>query len=206
MNPFTESTVAQPLSGNHPDRRWTLPSHAETPSQHVDMATPVVHDVNVNERPISTGLKGVDQDVKNTEAPIKRVARVREPSSRFALAIGLCLSLSSLSGLVYKPVVLTAGLGVAGILMPTQSKALDLNTATMQDLQSLNGIGPKTAAMIVDERTRGGKFSSLSDLSDRVRGIGPKRAAALQAAGLTVGPDGGGEGKTKPPQASKKGK
>lgn len=205
MNPFTEPTVAKPLSKNHPDRRWTSPPRAGTLPQHLGVATPDCQ--NVSRRPVSSVLKVIAQGDKNAEPQTEHTTRVRGKSSRAALAIGFCLSLSSLSGMVYKPVVLTGGLAVAGMLMPGQARALDLNTATLQELQSLNGIGPKTATMIVDERSRGGEFSSLSDLSDRVRGIGPKKAAALHAAGLKVGSGGGGaDAKTKPPQARNKGK
>src|SRR3546814_10253172 len=43
------------------------------------------------------------------------------------------------------------------------------------------------AQVIIEERARGGRYESLDDLSDRVKGIGPKKAAAMQASGLTVG-------------------
>jgi len=64
--------------------------------------------------------------------------------------------------------------------------AVDVNTATQEQLLTVRGIGPKTAQIIIEERNRGGHFQSLDDLSDRVKGIGPKKAAAMQAAGLTV--------------------
>lgn len=75
---------------------------------------------------------------------------------------------------------------MAGVLMPNMGYALDLNQANLQDLLSLKGIGPKTAQMIIDERDRGGNFESIEDLSDRVKGIGPKKAENLSNAGLTV--------------------
>lgn len=83
-------------------------------------------------------------------------------------------------------------LAVAGTLglAALPASALDVNTANAEQLETLRGVGPRMAQTIVQERTRGGRFESLEDLSDRVRGIGPKRAQALQAAGLTVGPDG----------------
>jgi len=68
------------------------------------------------------------------------------------------------------------------------ASALDVNTATSEQLQTLRGIGGKTAGIIIQERERGGQFVSLQDLSDRVRGIGPKRLQSLQAAGLTAAP------------------
>lgn len=67
------------------------------------------------------------------------------------------------------------------------AQALDLNDATAQQLEGIRGIGPRTAQTIVSERDRAGKFESLQDLADRVRGISPKKAEALGAAGLTVG-------------------
>ena len=57
---------------------------------------------------------------------------------------------------------------------------------TAEQLKDLRGVGPRTAQMIVQERNRAGPFESLEDLSDRVRGIGPKRLQTLQAAGLRV--------------------
>lgn len=84
-----------------------------------------------------------------------------------------------------------AGLAL-GVLAGTVSMhglafAIDVNAATQEQLRELRGIGPKTAQVIIEERTRGGRYESLDDLSDRVKGIGPKKAAALQASGLTVG-------------------
>jgi len=63
---------------------------------------------------------------------------------------------------------------------------VDLNTATAEQLQTVSGIGPKTAELIIEERERGGRFASLQDVADRVRGIGPKRLESLQAGGATV--------------------
>ncbi|MPT29566.1 MAG: helix-hairpin-helix domain-containing protein, partial [Achromobacter sp.] len=80
----------------------------------------------------------------------------------------------------------TAGLGVA----PPPANALDVNQASAQQLESIRGIGPRTAEIIVGERERGGKFDSFEDLAERVRGIGLKKAQALESAGLQVGPGG----------------
>lgn len=81
-------------------------------------------------------------------------------------------------------------LGAASLVALTWSGgalALDLNTATEAQLKGVRGIGPKTALIILEERERGGRYESFSDLSDRVKGIGPKKASALQAAGLAIG-------------------
>lgn len=76
---------------------------------------------------------------------------------------------------------------IGSLLLPGVALAVDINTATPQQLQEIKGIGPKTASIIIEERDRGGRFESITDVSERVKGIGPKKAASLEAAGLTVG-------------------
>jgi competence protein ComEA len=73
-----------------------------------------------------------------------------------------------------------------GLVVATPSQALDVNTASARQLESLRGIGPRTAKMIVHERSRAGAFESMEDLSDRVRGLGERRVSALRQAGLEV--------------------
>ncbi len=74
----------------------------------------------------------------------------------------------------------------AGLAAGFPAQAIDVNMASLSQLESLRGVGPRTAKMIVLERTRAGAFASMEDLSDRVRGLGVRRVRALQAAGLTV--------------------
>lgn len=50
---------------------------------------------------------------------------------------------------------------------------INLNTATLTQLQTLKGVGPKTAARIIAQRKRAGSFKSLEDLL-QIKGIGPK--------------------------------
>ncbi|HEY53366.1 MAG TPA: ComEA family DNA-binding protein [Caldilineae bacterium] len=51
---------------------------------------------------------------------------------------------------------------------------IDLNTATAAELESLPGVGPKTAALLIQERP----YSSVEDLL-RVKGIGEKTLEKL---------------------------
>jgi competence protein ComEA len=63
---------------------------------------------------------------------------------------------------------------------PTPSGLVDLNTATVEELDTLPGVGPVTAAAIVAWREANGKFTSVDQLAD-VDGIGPARLEKLRA-------------------------
>jgi competence protein ComEA len=54
-----------------------------------------------------------------------------------------------------------------------------LNTATVDQLDELPGVGPVTAQKIVDYREQHGAFSSVDDL-DAIPGIGPARLEQLR--------------------------
>ncbi len=56
---------------------------------------------------------------------------------------------------------------------------VSLNTASAEQLDTLDGIGPTMAQKIVAYRAQHGGFGSLHDL-DAIPGIGPKRIAALK--------------------------
>lgn len=58
-------------------------------------------------------------------------------------------------------------------------RAVALNRANAQELQTLPGVGPAMAARILQVRTRLGRFSALEELRE-VPGIGPKRLAKLR--------------------------
>jgi competence protein ComEA len=56
---------------------------------------------------------------------------------------------------------------------------VDLNTATVEQLDTLPGVGPVTAAAIIAWRDANGTFSSVDQLGE-VDGIGPARLAKLR--------------------------
>jgi len=89
--------------------------------------------------------------------------------------------------------VLIASLGLVGLSAPASAQArgtagdartalaapLNLNTATAEQLDRLPGIGPKTAAAIIELRQKMGGFRKVEDLMS-VRGIGEKTFIKLR--------------------------
>ena len=63
---------------------------------------------------------------------------------------------------------------------------LNINSATVEELATLPGIGPATAQRIVDYRTDFGQFTTVDDLT-QVFGIGPATLAQIKDL-ITVGP------------------
>ena len=58
------------------------------------------------------------------------------------------------------------------------SGRINLNTATVNQIETIKGIGPKTAARIIKQRNAMGRFTRLEDLL-RIKGIGPKTLRRL---------------------------
>ncbi|MEY3746592.1 MAG: hypothetical protein RL194_51 [Pseudomonadota bacterium] len=63
--------------------------------------------------------------------------------------------------------------------------AVDINSATVAELEAVNGIGPKKAQAIVDYRKKNGAFKSVDEL-ENVKGLG-KASIDKMRADLTVG-------------------
>ncbi len=66
------------------------------------------------------------------------------------------------------------------------AKPIDLNTATLSQLEELPGVGPVTAKAILDFRAKSGPFRRVEDLLS-VHRISEKRLAKLRPY-VTVGP------------------
>ncbi|MCD2255260.1 helix-hairpin-helix domain-containing protein [Agrilactobacillus fermenti] len=60
----------------------------------------------------------------------------------------------------------------------TTGAKINLNTATKEELQQIDGVGEKKAEKIIDFRTNQGQFSSVTDLK-KVNGFGDKTVQKL---------------------------
>ena len=63
--------------------------------------------------------------------------------------------------------------------------AVDVNTATSAELDSIKGIGPVKSALILSERKKA-PFKDWNDFVTRVKGVGTNSAAKFSAEGMTV--------------------
>lgn len=70
--------------------------------------------------------------------------------------------------------------GSGGEASSPAAQPLDLNTASIAQLDTLPGIGPATAQAIVDYRSQHGRFRSVDELLN-VRGIGPAKLDELRS-------------------------
>jgi competence protein ComEA len=78
--------------------------------------------------------------------------------------LALCLVLS----LAFAP------LAAAQNTKPQTTEKVNLNTATIDQLQTLPGIGPAMAKKVLEYRTKVGKFTKIEEILN-VKGIGEKR-------------------------------
>ena len=96
--------------------------------------------------------------------------------------------------------VLLAGASVGSVVEAAQAKPapakaaapsapLNINTATAAQLETLPGIGARTAQAIVDQRQKSGGFKKIEDLMT-VQGIGEKSFLKLKPM-VTVGAEKG---------------
>lgn len=68
---------------------------------------------------------------------------------------------------------------------PAASGKININTASLGELDTLTGIGPKTGQAIIDYREANGPFRRAEDLMN-VKGIGPKKFDAIKD-DITIG-------------------
>lgn len=89
---------------------------------------------------------------------------------------------SFLKATTFSALLATSSLGVSSAL----ASAVNVNTATQTELESIKGIGPSKAKTTIAERLDVGHFQDANDLQKRVRGIGIKSVEKMVDNGLTI--------------------
>ena len=80
---------------------------------------------------------------------------------------------------IHVPAIVENDTGEVTLATPSGGNIIYINTATQEELETLPGIGPATAADIIAYRESSGNFTSLDDL-DNVSGIGASTLEALE--------------------------
>jgi competence protein ComEA len=181
---------------------WTRPSDTAVPAVHRQPAPPGVVS---SKRPVPASASAPASVVVHVAGAVRRPGLVELPGgSRVADAVDAAggptakadLASVNLARTVVdgeQLVVLRHGqaggavAGPAGATGPAPSGGdspagapLDLNTATLQQLDGLPGVGPVLAQRIVDWRTEHGRFTSVDELTE-VSGIGERTLADLRS-------------------------
>jgi competence protein ComEA len=165
--PNVPRKVAEPRPTSARASGWTPPT-TEAPAVLVHVAGAVVH----------PGIQRLSAAARVSDAVAAAGGALPDADTD---AINLAAKVSD-GDRVYVPrrgeIVSPANSG--GLAMSGPTVVLDLNAATVDQLDALPGIGPATAQAIVQYRTEHGRFRSVDGLLS-VRGIGPSKLAAIRS-------------------------
>ena len=158
------------LTGAHSPAEPQSPASRPPPTVDVrdDPARAVVYVVGAVQKP---GVYALKEGQRVADA----VARAGGPTAAADLAaLNLAGRLVDAQQVIV-PTKAASGPGPA-VAAPT---VVSLSTATVEQLDTLDGVGPATAEKIVAYRTEHGGFRSLDELAE-VPGIGPKKLDGLR--------------------------
>ena len=181
--PFASSTVAASSVGAGSVAIPTMPVSRITVYVSGEVAKPGVYVLLPTARMIDAvqaaggATSAADLVVVNLAAPLVDAAQVFIPRIGSTPRVKLPRPHAGIN----LPTAGTAAVGAVGGTSATAVPGIvDLNSASLSDLDSLPGVGPSTAQAIIDYRVANGPYASVDDLLS-VRGIGPSKLAAMRA-------------------------
>lgn len=125
------------------------------------------------------GARGADLDAINLAAKARDGVQIIVPRRAPGGVSGAGLPAGAASAAGGTTSAAAAAGGTAGTGTAAAGSIIDLNTATAEQLETLDGVGPATSAKILQHRVANGPFRSVDDL-DLIPGIGPKKLAAIR--------------------------
>ena len=176
--PFTSSTIATDSLKTNPELSMAnitvyVSGEVVNPGVYVLLATSRIIDAL---QAAGGPTSAADLVVVNLAAPLVDATQVFIPrigsTPRATLPrphAGINLPTTGTSGGVSVGSGVTSAIGI-----------VDINSATLSDLDALPGVGPSTAQAIIDYRIANGPYASVDDLLN-VRGIGPSKLASMRA-------------------------
>ena len=179
--PFATTSVASNLIASNTDASSALPSAANiTVYVSGEVVKPGVYVLLVTARVIDAlqaaggATNQADLVVVNLAAPLVDAAQVFIPRMGSTPRVTFPRPHAGIN------LPIAGGSGGAGGGTTSAAGIVDINSATLSELDALPGVGPSTAQAIIDYRTANGPYASVDDLLN-VRGIGPSKLAAMRA-------------------------
>lgn len=181
--PRAETLPAAPAAGLSPLVATTAPTAPTAPTEGPDAGSIVVSVVGKVARPglvrvpagarLADALEAAGGALPGTDVAVLNLARRLTDGEQLVVGAPAATADALASG----GAAAGSDGGAGGV--PGAGARIDLNSATVAQLDELPGVGPVTAQHIVDWRTRNGRFSRVDQLRE-IDGIGERKFGRLR--------------------------